>query len=145
MFHFAPTASGLVTEHHRKQPGSVFFRTCLQIIVHIKEIPYWVFSFPGWTSQLSQLLLVRPTLLPLIISGPLSLPPSNTCPALRNAELDTAYSRCSLTCAESKGKILPWPTGNTPPGAEDSTSCLCHRNTFLTRDQLGSHHNPQSF
>ena len=39
MFRFVPTASGLVTGHHWKEPGSVFFAPSLQVFIYVDMIP----------------------------------------------------------------------------------------------------------
>ena len=39
VFHFVPIASGLVTGHHWKEPGSVLFAPSFQVSIYIDEIP----------------------------------------------------------------------------------------------------------
>jgi len=59
VFQFVPIASGPVTAHRGKEPGSVFFAPSLQVFVQIKKIPPEPSLPQAEQSQLSQPLLTE--------------------------------------------------------------------------------------
>lgn len=126
MVHFAPTASGLVTEHYGKQPGSIFLKSCFQIIVLVKEIPHWVFFSRLYSSSSLSLSLRDRCSCPLIISGPpFCLPPM---PVLHwEMQSWTQHTPDAVSpVLSSRERYPPWPTRSTAHAAEDTSLSLPH-------------------
>lgn len=62
MFQFVPIASGLVTGHLWKEPGSIPLAPSLQVLMHIDEIPREPSLLQAEQPQLSQPVPVGQTL-----------------------------------------------------------------------------------
>jgi len=94
VFVFVPTASGPVTGHHWKEPGSVLFTSSVQVFAYIEKIPPEPSLLPAEQSQLSQAFIMgRMLQTPHCFRGPLldSLQYVHVFISMDNPELDTVH------------------------------------------------------
>jgi len=107
VFQAVLTASGSVTGHHWKEPGSVCFTPSLQVFIYIDKIPTEPSLLQAEQFQLSQPFLIGEMLQTLIHLCDPSLDSHqyiNASLVLGSPELDK-HSRCGLTSAEQRGRI----------------------------------------
>jgi len=140
VFQVVPIASGPVTGHHSKKPGSIFIAPSLQVFLYIGKILPKPSLLQAGQSQLSQPVLTQDTLQSLHhLRGP-SLdfpPPAPVCPCLLRWEPRTGHSTPGVASPEqSRGEGSPLSTRSQCSNADEGTICfLCHQGTWLARVQ----------